>query len=159
MLSDALFEDWLDRSGLTVEDFDSFATRIPYEIAEAIEKASGGRVRIADWPRVLPRLQHSHERGIVRHEMQASEYAAAAKPPGRPSESDHPFPVALSKQEPPITLAQWAKAHKLSRSRVQSWILDGEAGRRIPRKYADEIKKDFKVPATTGVWKNGIRED
>jgi hypothetical protein len=90
--------------------------------------------------------------------MQASAYAEVAKATGRPSESDHPFAKALREHKPPLSVRQWAEAHKLSRSRVQSWILDGDAGRRIPRKYADEIEKDFGIPATARTWKNGIRE-
>ena len=96
------------------------------------------------------------ERVTIRHEMQASEYAASAKAPGRKSRSEHPFPMALKERRPPITVAQWADAHGLSRTTVMSWFLDGAAGRRIPRKYAREIAREFKVPMTA--WVNGIKD-
>jgi hypothetical protein len=102
-------------------------------------------------------LAIGHDRSIIHHEMESSAYAQKAAKPGRPSESNHPFPVALGKLKPAVTLRQWAETHDLSRSKVASWLLTGDGGRRIPRKYADEIKKDFGVPLSA--WPNGIRED
>ncbi len=97
------------------------------------------------------------ERVISRHEMQASAYAEHAKTPGRKSKSDHPFPVALGKRKPAMTVAQWADAHDIKRTTVNSWFLEGKAARRIPRSVAREIQREFKVPLSA--WTNGIKED
>lgn len=76
-----------------------------------------------------------------------------AKRPGRPTETKHPFAVALAERG--SSVAEWARAHKLSRETVQFWV--AAKGRKIPRAYAEAIEKELGVPATAAVWKNGIR--
>lgn len=100
-------------------------------------------------------LTIAHERSKVSRDMQPREYEKHRARLGRPVETDHPFAKALSDRR--ISVRQWAEAHKLTRAKVASWMVEGEGARRIPRKYADEIAKDFKVP--TSAWRNGIRED
>lgn len=153
---DALFRVWLREQGLTVDDWNRVYDATPVEYALAIQDMTEGEIQPSDWPHVLPVLKHGPERGILRHEMQDSAYQAVAKVPGRPPKSRHPFSVALKAKK--VNLQQWARAHGEKRSRVQSWILDGEGGRPIPRKYADEIQKDLGVQATERVWKNGIQD-
>lgn len=101
-------------------------------------------------------LTIGNERGINSHDMQAAEYAAAAKVTGRPPESEHPFVLALRRRK--MNVAQWARAHGLKRPKVMSWISDDpKNARRIPKAFADEIRREFRVPLSA--WPAGVRED
>lgn len=104
-------------------------------------------------------LRSSDERVIDRHVGQAeilTRYRQQGRQPGRPVESDHPFSRALA--DAGVTMQGWARAHGLSRTRVRSWIIDGteNGGRRIDRKYAEEIRREFKVPLSA--WSNGVKD-
>ena len=113
----------------------------------------------AFYPLVRPEdfapLSSEPKRAIVRHGMQPEEYRQG-RTVGRPLETEHPFPQALKAKN--ITVTEWAGAHKVGRSRVKSWFLDGDGGRPIPRKFADDIAREFGVPATARTWRNGIKE-
>ena len=141
--------------------FDARAARLEAEAADLRHKAAvlrgtvGEATADVEAARERAGLTIGDERSKIRHNMQASKYAEHARKTGRPPESGHPFVEALSSRN--LSVRQWAEAHKLTRAKVASWMLDGDGGRRIPRKYADEIAKDFKVPISA--WRNGIRED
>ncbi len=72
---------------------------------------------------------------------------------GRPTQSQHPFPKALGKK----TVAEWARENGFEREVVKSWFAPPPSGRRIPLKVAKAIEAELGVPATEGVWRNGIR--
>ena len=74
---------------------------------------------------------------------------------GRPLVSNHPFPRAL--EERGLTIAAWARKHRVDRAVVKSWFAPPPAGRRIPIKAAMLIEKELDIPATAEVWINGIR--
>jgi len=77
---------------------------------------------------------------------------------GRPTVAKHPFPQALERHVPPLTLTAWAKKHRVEREVAKSWFASGDGGRRIPREMAEKIEAELGVPATLAVWKNGIRQ-
>lgn len=146
---------WLKESQVTVEDLRRlYDEAIPIEYVKAIEEINP-RLTVDVWPRVLPRLHRAKKSAIVRDDMQPEEYRSD-QVIGRPITSTHPFARALKKAK--ANVSQWAKKHGETRSKVKSWILDGEGGRPIPRKYAEEIERDFGIPATTRTWKNGIKD-
>lgn len=68
----------------------------------------------------------------------------------------HPFTAALRKRG--MTLTEWAATNGVGRGAVKSWFLPGVGGRRIPRKWADAIEREFRVPATRRTWPHGIIE-
>lgn len=80
---------------------------------------------------------------------------------GRPIQSEHPFPRAVEASG--SSVQEWAKRKNLNIKTVRAWYsADKEAGRRIPRAYADLIEREFKdgpiqVPATLATWVHGIR--
>ncbi len=71
-----------------------------------------------------------------------------------PSPSKHPFTDAL--RNAGVSVAEFARAHKLSRGQVKSWFLGGATARRIPKSMAETIKKEYGVPFSA--WKNGIED-
>lgn len=84
------------------------------------------------------------------------ETAPVSRRVGRPNTSSHPFPVALD--EHGTSIAGWAEGHGIGRTVVRSWFADGVAARRIPRVFAEMIEREFGIPASQSVWKNGIRQ-
>ena len=64
-IGDALFDDWLSRTGWTEADVRSFMVNgIPIQWAEDCESATHGAWKVSDWPKVLhpPRLLQKSER-------------------------------------------------------------------------------------------------
>lgn len=139
--------------------FEARAAALRAEADELVWKAGVLRGTVSEETARVEGLTIGHERSKVSSQMQPSAYAQHATKAGRPVDkvTGHPFARALSAHRPPLSVRQWAAAHKLSRAKVTSWMLDGDGGRRIPKKYADEIARDFKVPASA--WANGIREE
>jgi hypothetical protein len=74
--------------------------------------------------------------------------------PGAPLTSGHPFPAALEKAK--MTVGEWAKRHSVSEEKVRSWYRVNQL-RRIPRKFARDIEKEFGLPADATIWPKGIK--
>ena len=74
--------------------------------------------------------------------------------PGAPLLSDHPFAIAL--ENAGLTAAAWGKRHGLSEEKVRSWYRRVDP-RRVPRKHAREVEREFGLPADETTWPNGIR--
>jgi hypothetical protein len=74
--------------------------------------------------------------------------------PGAPLTSEHPFPAALERAK--VTVAEWAKRHAVSEEKVRSWYRKTDP-RRIPRKFAREIQKEFGLPTDDSIWPKGIK--
>jgi hypothetical protein len=74
----------------------------------------------------------------------------------RAQSNDHPFPRALYKDGKTVTA--WAARRKLNRNVVKAWFAKEDAVRPIPRKYAEEIARDYpEVHATEAIWRGGIK--
>jgi lambda repressor-like predicted transcriptional regulator len=107
-------------------------------IEAAVARALAGiREEIAALRRLLPR-----QRGSRR--------------PGRPPNTNHPFPAALRKKG--STTARWAAEHGLSYATAKSWHAEGNGARAIPRRFAELIAREFGLPADETTWRNGITE-
>jgi hypothetical protein len=74
--------------------------------------------------------------------------------PGRPTESQHPFPLALAKKG--MTVTEWAEAHGLDEGVVRSWYRSTQR-RKIPRITAQAIEKELGVRADESVWRQGLK--
>lgn len=74
---------------------------------------------------------------------------------GRPLKSKHIFPRTLEARG--TNVAEWATRHKVPRETAKSWHSRPPAGRPIPPIYAKLIEKEYGIPATEQVWRNGIR--
>jgi hypothetical protein len=74
--------------------------------------------------------------------------------PGAPLLSDHPFAIAL--ESVGLTAAAWGKKHGLSEEKVRSWYRRVDP-RRVPRKYAAMVEREFGLPVDETTWPNGIR--
>jgi hypothetical protein len=155
-----LLLEWLRRVGWSLDDLASmYAHGVPADWAAEIAAITKGAVTVDDWPRLLPKPRGLHdegERAIVRSVNQADLAQVHKKRRyGRPIESKHPFAQALKTKG--LTVKEWADMHPpLTRSRVKSWMLDGEGGRAIPREYAETIRRELHVPLTA--WKHGIKD-
>ena len=136
--------------------------------AEALEAAIARLTAARD---ALEALEHRGEPltrdKSVRHNssnMPSAPVAIGTLQPrrGRPSESKHPFSVALSKRA--SSLSAWAEAHGLDYGKVKGWVSE-TSPRRIPREWAEKIEDEFRdpktkkssVPATLTTWTQGIR--
>ena len=76
--------------------------------------------------------------------------------PGRPSESDHPFVLALAKKG--LTVVQWAAKHGYKEETVRSWYKKKRhEQRKIPRDAAALIEKELGVPADESAWPQGLK--
>jgi hypothetical protein len=73
---------------------------------------------------------------------------------GAPLTSEHPFPAALAQAK--ITVPEWAKAHRVSEEKVRSWYRPNQT-RRIPRKFARDIQKEFGLAADDTIWPKGVK--
>lgn len=91
----------------------------------------------------------------ISHNMAQTQEDTKPRRRGRPTMSEHAFPRALEAAGTNVT--EWAKKHKLEREMVKSWFAPGVHGRRIPRRWAEAIAREFSLPATDEVWTNGIR--
>lgn len=132
------------------------ARRVAREANERVERMEHAlRLLESAAGEVLGGLPSPGKRAIVREQMQVEEYRSGREV-GRKLGNDHPFKRALKAAD--VTVTEWAKAHKVSRAKVKSWLLDGNGARAIPREYANKIERDFGVPATVKSWPHGIRE-
>ena len=74
--------------------------------------------------------------------------------PGRPSESDHPFPLALTDHG--FTVADWATKHGYPETVVRAWYRTTQR-RKIPRAAAVAIEREYKLPADETTWPQGLK--
>jgi hypothetical protein len=74
--------------------------------------------------------------------------------PGRPSESTHPFPLALAAKG--STVADWAVNNGYPETVVRSWYRTTQQ-RKIPRAAAEAIEREFKLPADETTWPQGLK--
>lgn len=150
----AALEAFARRAGYDLDDFWMWMTRRkrPPEhiVADLVETF---------WPLVRPEdfdpLPSQSEGAIDRHVNQAALARIQKKRQyGRPIVSPHPFAQALKAKG--LTVTEWAADKGLNRSRVKSWMLDGDGGRPIPEEWAEAIRREFGV--SRAAWKNGIRD-
>jgi hypothetical protein len=78
---------------------------------------------------------------------------------GRSRSKRHPFIKALYEPPPtsnrePMTVTDWAHNKGIKPGTVSSWV--AKNGKKIPRRWALVIESEFGIPATLGVWRNGI---
>lgn len=74
--------------------------------------------------------------------------------PGRPSESTHPFPLALARKG--YSVADWAYNNQYPETVVRAWYRSTQR-RKIPRAAAALIEKQFGLPADETTWPQGLK--
>lgn len=74
--------------------------------------------------------------------------------PGRPSESTHPFPLALAAKG--STVADWAVNNGYAETVVRSWYRTTQQ-RKIPRAAAEAIARELKLAADETTWPQGVK--
>lgn len=74
--------------------------------------------------------------------------------PGRPSESDHPFPLALAEKD--LTVADWAERNGYAETVVRAWYRTSQR-RKIPLAAAKLIEKEFGLAADETTWPQGLK--
>jgi hypothetical protein len=83
-----------------------------------------------------------------------STHAAEGSPRwrGRPPKTKHPFPAALRKKKK-SNVKRWSEEHGIPYTTVKSWFADADtdAGRAIPRRYAELIEQELGLPANRSV--------
>jgi hypothetical protein len=92
----------------------------------------------------------------VHQHMQIRTHGEKVRPtgPGRPSESTHPFPLALAKKG--LTVADWAAKHGYEETVVRSWYRTTQR-RKVPRAAASLIAKELGLAADETTWPQGLK--
>lgn len=142
----------------------------PLDDAE-IDDATAAMTRAVREAEKLSGLTSTDHQSTITPPMNATASSTElAKGISRSQSRRHPFVKALYEHPDPkkrMTVAQWAEAHKQEPGTVASWYAKPKAdskakragGRRIPIAFAQQIEKEYGVPATVAVWRNGIKTD
>lgn len=119
--------------------------KIYEDVAQEMETEGKASLPFADLARILRERMHL-----------ARKVEAKLQRPGRPVESEHPFPRKL--EERGDSVVKWAKRHKVGRKKAESWYAPKPNGRKIPLIFAKMLEKELGIPAEPAFWPNGIRE-